>query len=224
MLEDEPFARSRVEQALSEQFSNVQIRSTGYFDEALHLSLTETFDCLILDRQVYGGDGLKLLDRLKERSIEVPAIVISNLNDIDQRVEGLDAGADDYLGKAFEAKELAARLRAAVRRSKQRDDPNIIKFLDLDLHKGGEIAEWRGEKLGLKPKEFRLLLSIIEAYPEDISYGQIWDQVWGSDFANLPPQKPVIHTTLARLRRNMKNINNFSILSVSGSYRVEITK
>lgn len=224
LVEDEAFAAERIKKALHSQMTDVVIVFTTRADEALIQALEQPFDCLILDRQVEGGDGVEVLAYLRERNVETPAIIISNFNGLDKRIEGLEAGADDYLGKAFEPEELCARVRSAVRRAATYGHPRIRKFGKLELHKAAEVAEWSGERLKLKPKEFRLLLCLVEAHPDGASYDMIWSRVWGPEFSNLPPQKQVIQTTLTRLRRGMQEIEGFSIVSIGGGYVIEEPK
>jgi len=218
LLEDENFMAEHIEQSLHSEFSDVVIVRTSGAAEALAAALDAPFDCLIFDRMVKGGDGLDVLRELRERGIETPAIMLSQLNDIEHRTAGLDFGADDYLGKSFEPRELAARIRAATRRGTTQGHPRILKIGDLELHRAAKVAEWRGQKLKLTPKEFGILLIVIESSPHTASYEAVWFAVWREEYGNLSPMKPVIHTTVSRLRGKLADIPGIDLAATDDGY------
>lgn len=221
LLEDETFMAEHIEHSLIALVPDLEVVRTSRADEALTLALEQAYDCLLFDRLVEAGDGVETLAALRRQGIETPAIIISNLGDIEHRVSGLENGADDYVSKGCEPVELLARIRAAVRRGSTQGHPRILKMGSLELHRAAEVAEWDGHNLKLKPKEFRLLLCIVSNHPEPASYGTIWREAW-PNFARLPPQRQPIQTTMSRLREALRAAPGIAISSTPAGYVVTI--
>ena len=134
---------------------------TGVRDlqSALHAALTRRFDVMVLDRRVPGGDGVELLARLRGRGVTTPALVLTALGAVRDRVEGLDLGADDYLVKPFEADELVARVRALLRRHV--DEADVVPFGEgwVDIE-SLEAVRPDGTRVELSPAEATLLVQL----------------------------------------------------------------
>ena len=134
---------------------------TGVRDlqSALHAALTRQFEVMVLDRRVPGGDGVELLARLRGRGLATPALVLTALGSVRDRVEGLDLGADDYLVKPFEADELVARVRALLRRHV--DEADVVPLGDgwVDLE-SLEAVRPDGDRVELSPAEATLLVQL----------------------------------------------------------------
>lgn len=138
-------------------------------------------DLVILDWMLPGLDGLEVCRRLRAAG-EVPILMLTAKDAVSDRVEGLDAGADDYLVKPFEFEELMARIRALLRRAKPESGPEVLTFQDLKLDTGTHQA-FRGERqIDLTAKEYELLELFMRHPRQVLTREVIYDQVWGYDF------------------------------------------
>jgi DNA-binding response OmpR family regulator len=158
-------------------------------DDALRLAREHMPDLIVLDVMLPGVDGMQVC-RLLRRDTEVPIIMLTALGGEGDRVAGLDAGADDYMAKPFGIRELMARVRALLRRSGSRTDPDLgpTMIISGDIEVDRERREVRrgGHVLRLKPKEYELLLFFVQHPARVFSREQILDEVWGYDFYGGP--------------------------------------
>jgi len=158
----------------------------------------EEWDALILDRMLPGDfDGLALLKRLRARGMRLPVLVLSALGDVDERVHGLRAGADDYLSKPFAAAELLARLENLVRRANPADDNLVLKVGDLELDMRTLRASRNGTRINLHQREYRLLEYLMRNAGTVVTRGMLLESVWEYHF---DPQTNVIDVQISRLR------------------------
>ncbi|MFE4105920.1 response regulator transcription factor [Almyronema epifaneia] len=192
VVEDEDLIRETVALALAEEGFDVSIAEDGL--SALDLlggtvnSLSNSppdISLVILDLMLPGMNGLDLCRLLRHQGMDVPILILSAKGTETDRVVGLEVGADDYLAKPFGMRELIARCRALLRRSrlaaKQNDEP-VLRFQDIMLHPRECRVFLQGEELSLSPKEFRIL-ELFMSQPRRVwSRDQIIDQVWGHDF------------------------------------------
>jgi two-component system OmpR family response regulator len=151
VVEDEPLIAEFVAKGLRESGHSVDLAATG--PEGLHLANTEAYDALVLDRMLPGLEGLALLRDLRSRGHRTPALILSSLGDVEQRVEGLRGGADDYLAKPFAFVELMARLEGLWRR--QSSDPGTgskLRVADLEIDLLKRSVKRGGESLELQPR------------------------------------------------------------------------
>ena len=132
---------------------------TGCADgrDGLMLAATKDFDLLVIDRILPRLDGVGVVRGLRAMAIGTPIILLTALGRVDERVQGLRAGADDYLVKPFAMTELVARIDAVKRRNSFRQDQNILQVGDLSLNRLTQVANRAGHKILLKPREFRLI-------------------------------------------------------------------
>lgn len=200
LLEDDDDAADRVVQAISAAGGAVDRHVRG--EDALKAAAAEAYDVLILDRMVEGLDGLTTLKRLRAMDVQTPALFLSNLGQSRSRVEGLDAGGDDYLAKPFENEELLARVNALLRRSKREAHPDVIVLGDLEVRIKARTVHWRGEHVDLSPKEFEILKYLAENHDQIVSRQMIWNAVWPE--YRIPPQINVIDVNLSRLRSKLE--------------------
>jgi two-component system, OmpR family, response regulator len=203
LLEDDQDAAERVRAALS-AWEGAEIHHVTHGEEALRRAASEPFDVLVLDRMVEGMDGLQALERLRALDIRTPALVLSNLGATRNRIEGLDAGADDYLAKPFDAEELVARLRALVRRASAEANPDAIILGALDLRLKARTVHWAGRHVDLSPKEFEILKYLAENSDTIASREMIWNAAWPE--YRIPPQINVIDVNLSRLRAKLESV------------------
>ncbi|MGZ8363854.1 MAG: response regulator transcription factor [Caulobacteraceae bacterium] len=200
LLEDDDDAAERVTNALASRADTIDRFVRG--EDALKAAAGEPYDILILDRMVEGMDGLQALQRLRAMEVRTPALVVSNLSQTRSRVEGLDAGADDYISKPFEADELIARVNALVRRSRQDAHPDVIVLGSLEVRVKARTVHWAGAHVDLSPKEFEILKYLAENHDQIVSRQMIWNTVWPE--YRIPPQINVIDVNLSRLRSRLE--------------------
>jgi two-component system, OmpR family, response regulator len=151
------------------------VRDAASAAAALH---TEPFELLLLDLGLPGGDGLTLLGRLRGRGSSLPVLVITARDAVADRVAGLDAGADDYLVKPFDLDELAARIRALLRRKSGRTGPHL-EHLGVVLDPATHRVTRNGADVALSPREFALLQLLLERPGAILSRGQLEERLYG---------------------------------------------
>lgn len=168
--------------------------------DALHLATTETPDVIVLDRMLPGLDGVAVLRRLRAAKVETPVLLLTALGRIEDRVEGLEAGADDYLVKPFAFSELAARLNALGRRRPLSETPTelAIGSLHMDLLKREVRRD--GRAIALQPREFRLLEELMRGADRVVTRTMLLERVWGFHF---DPQTNIVETHMSRLRAKL---------------------
>jgi len=158
-------------------------------DDALALARSSNPDLILLDLMLPGVDGMQVC-RLLRRDTSVPIIMLTALGGESERVAGLDVGADDYIAKPFGMRELLARVRALLRRSRPRDEgdtgPTAMVAGDLHLDRERREVQKAGVAIHLKPKEYELLLFFLQHPGRVFSREQILDEVWGYDFYGGP--------------------------------------
>lgn len=206
LIEDEDsWADCAREAVASEEGWTLTRASSGR--EGIAVCGSSPVDVLVIDRVIEtdGTDGLQLLGRLREMGVTAPALVLSSLGQTHQRVEGLEAGADDYLSKPFDAAELRARLRSLARRAGYAANPEVIILGTLEVRVKARTAHWRGQHIPLSPQEFNILKLLAERAGTPVSRDALWAEVW-TDFPNLPPQINVIDVAVARLRRSIRAV------------------
>jgi two-component system response regulator MprA len=177
VVDDDPAVRSAVSRALRVDY-DVAEAADGAEALAQHAGLP--VDAIVLDLMMPGIDGLEVCRTLRRRDDPVPILVVTARDAIDDRVEGLDAGADDYLVKPFAVEELRARVRALLRRTGSGDD--ALRFADVSLDPATREA-YRGERrLQLTRTEFNLLELFLRNPRQVLTRSQIYQRVWGYDF------------------------------------------
>jgi len=180
VVDDEPAVRRALERALRLEQYDVELAEDGR--EALDRLVERPADAVILDVAMPRLDGLEVCRRLRRAGDRVPVLMLTARDAIDDRVEGLDAGADDYLVKPFALKELQARLRALLRRTGDTDEGEVLRYADLCLDPVAHEVH-RGERLiELSRTEF-LLLELFLRHPRQVlTRSTIFENVWGYDF------------------------------------------
>lgn len=170
-------------------------------DEGLVLARTERFDAAIVDLMLPGRDGLSVIRELRERKNRVPIIVLSAKSSVEDRVQGLAVGADDYLGKPFSFAELLARLHALVRRSTgASEETRTLSCADLTLDLESRRVVRDGRPIELQPREFALLVYFLRNAGRVLSKTMILERVWGYAF---DPQTNVVDVLVSRLRQKV---------------------
>jgi two-component system OmpR family response regulator len=167
-------------------------------EDAVRLGIDEQPDVLVLDRMLPGIDGLTTLKRLRRAGVTAPALMLTALGRIEDRVEGLDAGADDYLVKPFAYSELAARLNALARRRAASDTALAAGSLRLDLL--ARTVQREGRPIALQPREFRLLEELVRNAGRVVTRKMLLENVWGFHF---DPQTNIVETHMSRMRAKL---------------------
>ncbi|MGZ3181425.1 MAG: response regulator transcription factor [Telluria sp.] len=161
----------------------------------------EPFDAVVLDRMLPGElDGLEVLRQLRAAGAMVPVLVLSALGDVNERVHGLRAGADDYLGKPFAVPELVARLESLVRRQAQLADTLVLRAGDLEFDTRTQRVTRAGQRINLQPREIRLLEFFLRHQGRVLTRGMLLEGVWEYHF---DPQTNVIDVQISRLRTKL---------------------
>lgn len=218
LAEDDADTLQFVERGLGELGHNVVAAENG--EDALHLALTEELDVLILDRMLPRLDGLSVLKRARAGGIETPVLMLTALGRIEDRVDGLEAGADDYLVKPFAFSELAARIQALGRRSAPTAVTTKLTAggIEMDLLRR-EVR--RGSRpIHLQPREFRLLEELLRHAGEFVTRTMLLERVWEFHF---DPQTKIVETHMSRLRAKLnEGIAEDAIETVRGvGYRIK---
>ena len=165
--------------------------------DGLFLATSEKYDVLIIDRMLPGVDGLTIIKTLRASGNHVPALFLTTMTGIDDRVEGLEAGADDYLVKPFAFSELLARLGALLRRPPISDVKTRLRVGDLEMDLLKRAVSRAGKAIDLQPQEFRLLEYLMRNEGRVVTRTMLLENVWDFHF---DPQTSVVETHISRLR------------------------
>lgn len=164
----------------------------------LHLAITEDFDAIILDLMLPGMDGIKVCEKLRnEAGKATPILMLTARDTLEDKVAGLDAGADDYLVKPFELEELDARLRAMLRRSSGEVTTEVLRVGDLELNPGTLEVRRAGQLITLTPIGLKLLMALMKASPRVLSRRALEREVWGE----IAPDSDALRSHLYNLRK-----------------------
>jgi two-component system, OmpR family, response regulator QseB len=182
------------------------LRSSGYTTtvvpdgaQASIMARDEDFDMLILDLGLPGKDGLDVLRELRAAGQRLPVIILTARDDPADKVEGLEAGADDYLAKPFHFEELLARVRARLRGDRKEEDQVLrVREISLDLRTRWASAD--GETIELSAREFELLRTFLQHPDQVLTRAQLLSQVWGYDY---DPGSNVVDVYIGYLRRKL---------------------
>lgn len=178
VVEDETHLAGLIARVLGEEGYAAETAADGR--TGLARAMTEPFDLLIVDWMLPELDGVKLLRRLRAAQVEVPALMLTSRSQVEDRVEGLDAGADDYLSKPFAFSELLARVRALTRRAGAgRHAEPVIRVGDVTLDPTRHVVRRGEERIDLTAKEFALLATLLQRPGQVFTRSVLLDTVWG---------------------------------------------
>ncbi|MEO1751164.1 response regulator transcription factor [Thiofaba sp. EF100] len=196
IVEDDTATATYLRQGLEEAGHVVDLAHDGM--AGLNLALDAHFDVLIVDRMLPGRDGLSLIRMLRAGGVKTPVMVLSALGQVDQRVEGLRAGGDDYLVKPFAFAELLARIEALGRRGiGQEGQATVLRVQDLELDLERRRVTRAGRLIRLQPRELRLLEYLMRRAGKVVTRTMLLEQVWDLSF---DPQTNVVDSQISRLR------------------------
>lgn len=197
MVEDQPKIASFVQKGLEEQGMVVDLCLDG--DEGYELAKTGSYDALVLDIMLPGRDGLSILRNVREQKNQVPVLLLTARDSLNERVEGLNLGADDYLTKPFYVEELTARLHTIVRRSSGQS-LNVLHVEDLKVDLIKREVTRGGDSIDLTAREFELLEYLMRSPGRVFTRIQICEHVWNYHF---DPQTNLVDVYIKRLRKKL---------------------
>lgn len=208
LAEDEPRIGTYVQQGLNEAGFNVDLATTG--TNALQHALSDAYDLLILDVTMPGLDGWEILRVVRAAGKNVPVLFLTARDRVEDRVKGLELGADDYLIKPFAFSELLARVRSLLRRGSNAPSQSHIKIADLEIDLMKRRALRGGKRIDLTAKEFALLELLLrrrgEVLPKSLIASQVWDINFDSD-------TNVIEVAIRRLRAKIDDDFDLKLIS-----------
>lgn len=206
MLEDDKKLAGLVRKGLEAQGFVVDYCAHG--DDAFALATTRAYDALVLDIMVPGRDGLSILRNLRERGVHVPVVLITARTALNERLEGLNLGADDYLTKPFFVDELIARLHAVARRAKGASAP-MLENGDVSVNLMTREVRRGGERVDLTTREFALLTYLLRSPGQTFTRAQICEHVWNYHF---DPGTNLVDVYVQRIRRKLERPDEPSLI------------
>lgn len=213
LLEDDANTAAYVSKGLEEEGHTVDHLADGR--DAVAQAVGETYDVVILDRMLPGLDGLAIIKEIRSAGRRVPVLFLTALGGVDDRVEGLDAGGDDYLVKPFAFSELLARVNALARRPHTIGEETRLKVGDLEIDLVSRKVTRGGDTIDLQPREFRLLEVLMRNRGRVVTRTMLLERVWSFHF---DPKTSVVETHVSRLRSKIdKPFEKELIHTVRGS-------
>jgi len=197
LVEDEPDVAQMLAKGLREQSYAVDVAADG--DSALHLVFLNNYDLIVLDVMLPLKDGFAVCRELRASESSVPVLMLTARDDVQDRITGLDAGADDYLVKPFDFHELLARLRALLRRGRTLQ-PEILEIADLIIDTRSHEISRAAKLIELTAKEYALLEYLARRANQVVSRSEIAEHVWDENF---DPFSNLIEVYIQRLRRKI---------------------
>jgi two-component system OmpR family response regulator len=198
IIEDDDRLARVMARVLQQERFDVDVANDG--ERGLELALSGIYDAAIVDWMLPGRDGLEIVRGLRAERIATPILMLTARGELPQRVQGLDAGADDYLGKPFAFAELLARLRALTRRGEKPLLEPVIAIGDVSIDFAARTVFRHGQPIDLSPREFALLETLVRNRGRVLSRDQLLERVWGYD---AEPQGNVVDLYIHYLRRKL---------------------
>ncbi|OQW96485.1 MAG: DNA-binding response regulator [Verrucomicrobia bacterium A1] len=220
VVEDERKIAGFIRQGLEEQGFNVEVCGNG--DDAFTLATTRPYDAIVLDIMLPGRDGLSILRVLRERKNTVPVVLLTARSELNERVDGLNLGADDYLTKPFYIEELVARIHAVTRRIRD-GQFSILQVDDLVVDLMTRKVKRGERKVELTSREFSLLERLMSMPGRVFTRTQLLEHVWGYDF---DPETNLVDVNIRRLRKKVDEETEHPLIeTVRGvGYRIRKTE
>ena len=198
-MEDEQKMAQALREGLEADDYSVRVAHTG--EEGFYLAQAQRFDLVILDVMLPGHDGLEILSTLRRRGVKTPVLLLTSRDAIEDRVRGLDSGADDYLVKPFAFPELLARMRVLLRRGKPEPSPRH-RLADLEIDSATRSVARGGQQIELSAREFDLLEYLFANKGRVVSREMLSRDIW-KETARQTPIDNVIDAQMVRLRRKL---------------------
>ena len=207
VIEDDSTVSQYIFSGLQSSGHNVTIANEGL--KGLSVANKETFDAMVVDRMLPGMDGLTLIETIRKAGNSTPVLILSALSDVDDKVQGLKAGGDDYLTKPFAFLELLARIEALVRRSSIQEDTTSLQVDDLYIDLISRKVLRQDLEVKVKPREFQLLEYMMRNKGQIVTRAMLLQAVWNYHF---DPQTNVIDVHISRLRQKIDKDFSVSLI------------
>ncbi|TCL69431.1 response regulator [Rhizobium sp. BK251] len=195
VIEDDQMTADYIARGMSEAGHVCDVVADGR--DALFHATREQYDVMVVDRMVPGLDGLSVVKAIRAAKVKTPVIFLTSIGGVDDRVEGLEAGGDDYLVKPFAFSELLARVNALARRPPVQDQKTVLRVADLELDIVRRQVMRQGLPVDLQPREFTLLEVLMRAEGRVLTRTMLLERVWDFHF---DPKTSVVETHISRLR------------------------
>ncbi|MDX2274638.1 MAG: response regulator transcription factor [Hyphomonadaceae bacterium] len=217
VVEDDADMAQSLRASLVDDDHQVELASDGEAGE--DMALNGAFDVIVLDRMLPKKQGTAVVRNLRDKGVSTPVLILSALHDEDHRIEGLNAGANDYLGKPFSTRELLARVRS-LWHGRTQEPQTRLQVADLEMDLLARTVKRGGKKLDLQPREFRLLEYLMRHSGQTVTRKMLLENVWDYHF---DPQTNVIDVHISRLRSKIdRDFTQTLLHTVRGSgYRLE---
>jgi DNA-binding response OmpR family regulator len=205
LVEDERRVASFVSRALRENSYTVDLAETG--EKAIAMATQAAYDSILLDIRLPGMSGIQVCRELRDAKVDTPILMLTARSLVEQRVEGLDAGADDYLTKPFAVAELLARVRALIRR--RADGGRVLRYADLEVDRHQRRVTRAGHPIALTAKEFALLEFLLSRAPNVVPRTEIIEHVWDTHFDT---ETNLVEVYVNRLRQKIVAEGNSKLI------------
>ena len=213
VVEDDVETASFISKGLAEAGYVAEVATDG--KEGLVRAMSEDYDAAIIDRMLPHVDGLSIVETLRKTGKDVPVLFLSAMGNVEDRVQGLRRGGDDYLTKPFAFSELLARLEALLRRRGTESVETVLHVSDLEMDLLARRVRRAGQEIELQPREFRLLEYLMRHAGQVVTRTMLLENVWGYHF---DPQTNVIDVHISRLRQKIdKNFDPALLQTVRGA-------
>jgi two-component system OmpR family response regulator len=207
VIEDDPETARQLVDFLGTRGYHVDLALNG--TDGLGLGLSSGYAVMTIDRMLPGVDGLAIIRQIRAAGIDTPALIISALGEIDDRVRGLRGGGDDYLVKPFAFAELLARVEALARRSATVVKETVLRVGDLELDLVSRTANRGGEEIDLLPREFQVLEYLVRNQGQVVPRAMLLQHVWNLNF---DPTTNIIDVYVGRVRRKVDNQHAYPLI------------
>lgn len=213
VIEDDRQISKTVQEFLEQE--NFLVETASTYHEGLDKAMNYPYDCILLDIMLPGGSGLDILKNMKEGMVSQPVLILSAKDSVDDKVAGLEIGADDYLAKPFHLAELLARVKSIIRRNTQNGD-NVIEYKNVNLNTDLREVQIDGKTLNLNRKEYDVLYYFLLRPQKLLERTTLAETVWG-DHADQADNLDFIYSQVKNLRKKLKDANaSLDIQSVYG--------
>ena len=207
VIEDDPETASQLVDFLGTRGYQTDLAHNG--DDGLRLASSHSYAVMTIDRMLPGVDGLSIIRKLRESGNDTPALIVSALGEVDDRVRGLRGGGDDYLVKPFAFAELLARIEALARRSTTVAKETVLRVSDLELDLVARTANRAGQEIELLPREFQVLEYLVRNAGQVVPRAMLLQHVWNLNF---DPTTNIIDVYVGRVRRKVDNHRSYPLI------------
>lgn len=216
VVDDEPNIRELL--SVSLKFAGFEVATAQDGKQALEVERKFGADLVVLDIMLPDMDGFEVLQHLREREYQLPVLFLTAKDDVQDKIQGLTVGGDDYITKPFSLEEVIARIRAVLRRTQPNtDEASIIRYLDLELNEDSYEVTRAGHPIDLSPTEFKLLRYLMENQERVVSKIQILDHVW--DYA-WNGEVSIVESYISYLRRKVDSPESLGITDPEEAARI----